>query len=314
MISVIIPVYNKDRQIIDCLNSVINQTYKNYEIIIINDGSTDQSERKILDFIENKQNVKYIFQKNQGVSSARNTGIKAARGEYIVFIDADDYIDNDYFEKLMEYKNSDLVISGYVEVYTNTEKKYCPIKKRIIKSQYKDELFNNKNFRYIIVPYLKLFHTNIIKKNGILFNNNISYGEDAIFTSEYIKYCNEIELIDCTGYKNRILLDTLSHKYIKDLLRKNIFICERLIENYNLNINKYAKSFVVMNYMQNVIYNEVSNKNYLTLRKEFKYINNYISTTEVYFSTCKELKQKIIYCLIKLRLYFLVYILYLLKK
>ena len=286
MISVIIPVYNKDRQIIDCLNSVINQTYKNYEIIIINDGSTDQSERKILDFIENKQNVKYIFQKNQGVSSARNTGIKAARGEYIVFIDADDYIDNDYFEKLMEYKNSDLVISGYVEVYTNIEKKYCPIKKRIIKSQYKDELFNN----------------------------NISYGEDAIFTSEYIKYCNEIELIDCTGYKNRILLDTLSHKYIKDLLRKNIFICERLIENYNLNINKYAKSFVVMNYMQNVIYNEVSNKNYLTLRKEFKYINNYISTTEVYFSTCKELKQKIIYCLIKLRLYFLVYILYLLKK
>ena len=132
MISVIIPVYNKDRQIIDCLNSVINQTYKNYEIIIINDGSTDQSERKILDFIENKQNVKYIFQKNQGVSSARNTGIKAARGEYIVFIDADDYIDNDYFEKLMEYKNSDLVISGYVEVYTNIEKKYlCCFRKSL---------------------------------------------------------------------------------------------------------------------------------------------------------------------------------------
>ena len=101
----------------------MHQSYKNYEVIIINDGSTDKSEMAIKKFVSSFSNIKYIYQKNQGVSAARNAGIKVAKGKYIIFVDADDYIESDYFETLIKFKHYDLVISGYTEVYNNFSKK-----------------------------------------------------------------------------------------------------------------------------------------------------------------------------------------------
>ena len=102
LISVIVPVYNVRKYIEKCIYSIINQTYKNLEIIIIDDGSTDGSETLCDKFKDKDQRVIVLHQKNSGQSRARNKGLEIASGEYIGFVDADDWIDNDFFEKLIE--------------------------------------------------------------------------------------------------------------------------------------------------------------------------------------------------------------------
>ena len=115
-VSIIIPVYNAYTVIDKCIQSIINQTYKNIEIILINDGSKDKSIEKLNYYEKKYKNIKIINKKNEGVSKTRNLGIKKATGKYIMFIDNDDYIDNTYVETLLnEIKNSeaDCVYSGY---------------------------------------------------------------------------------------------------------------------------------------------------------------------------------------------------------
>ena len=122
LISIIIPVYNTEQYLSKCLDSVINQTYKNLEIIVIDDGSTDNS-GKICDEYALKDNrIKVVHKQNAGVSSARNIGLDIARGEYIAFIDSDDYIELDMYESLLKISSenfSDVTCSGYYLVYKN---------------------------------------------------------------------------------------------------------------------------------------------------------------------------------------------------
>ena len=119
-ISVIVPVYNTEKYIKKCLDSLINQTMKNIEIIVVNDGSNDHSEEIIKDY-ENKypEMVKYYKKENGGLSSARNYGLEKAKGEYIAFVDSDDYIDKELFSKLDEYidKNIDLIKFKTIKKY-----------------------------------------------------------------------------------------------------------------------------------------------------------------------------------------------------
>ena len=123
--SIIIPVYNKEQYIQRCINSIITQTYTDFEVIIINDGSTDQS-KDILNTISDSR-FKIFSISNGGVSNARNTGLNYASGQYILFIDADDYIDKDYCESIhksiLEY-NSDLLIFGLKKIYNTNNVKY----------------------------------------------------------------------------------------------------------------------------------------------------------------------------------------------
>ena len=105
MISVIVPIYNKDKYIKRCIDSIKKQSFNDFECILVDDGSTDNSANIVLKSIQNDSRFKYIYQKNMGVSSARNTGIKASIGEWICFIDADDFIELDYLEDFMRELN-----------------------------------------------------------------------------------------------------------------------------------------------------------------------------------------------------------------
>lgn len=120
MISVIIPIYNVEKYLRQCLESVINQNYREYEVILVNDGSTDSSKKIAIEFCEKYNNIKFIDKVNGGLSSARNAGLEVANGEYIVFIDSDDYIRSDYLEKLYQsisQNDSDISICNLVKVY-----------------------------------------------------------------------------------------------------------------------------------------------------------------------------------------------------
>ena len=116
-ISVIIPVYNLENYIENCLNSIVNQTYNELEILCVDDGSSDRSAEIIRSFCEKDARVKYFYQENDGVSAARNSGLEKAAGEYIMFVDSDDFIEKNMIETILKNKENDLTISNYKRYY-----------------------------------------------------------------------------------------------------------------------------------------------------------------------------------------------------
>ena len=115
-ISVIVPIYNVEKWLSKCINSILAQNFKDFELILINDGSTDNSEKICYKFLDHDNRVKYFYKKNGGLSSARNLGIKKATGKYIVFIDSDDYVDKNYLQYLYESvskNNSQVAICNF---------------------------------------------------------------------------------------------------------------------------------------------------------------------------------------------------------
>ena len=189
LISIIIPVYNVEQYLSRCVDSVINQTYKNLEIILVDDGSTDNS-GKICDEYALKDNrIKVIHKKNGGVSSARNAGLDIAKGDYIGFVDSDDFIEHDMYEYLqnliIEY-DADISICSIEFIIKNKN-----IYKTLLK---KDELLNTnealKVFYTQLYIYNKLFNKCIMA--DLLFDTSVKIGEDMLFCLEYLKRCNRI--------------------------------------------------------------------------------------------------------------------------
>ncbi|PGS52657.1 glycosyltransferase [Bacillus sp. AFS041924] len=191
LISVIIPVYNVEKYLSTCLDSVLAQTMIDFEVLLINDGSTDGS-KNICDHYSNKdKRIKVYHKKNSGPSCARNFGIQEASGEYIMFIDADDYIEQDTFKIVnleVERFGADIV------VFPMFEKKGEVIQILNIAECYFDDEESKKNFLkevwlksdLLASPVNKLYKAEIIKKNNILFNEEFCIAEDYLFNMAYI--------------------------------------------------------------------------------------------------------------------------------
>lgn len=191
LVSIIIPVYNAELYIEECLDSLINQSYKNIEIIVVNDGSEDKSKN----IIENKRNIdsriKLINKNNTGVSDTRNIALNAAKGKYVAFCDADDVVHKKCIETLVDiirYNKSDMAIIDFTRDYA------C-----FGESDYEIKALNKNEACCLILNengYLwnKLFKRDIIINNNITFDMEISVCEDQLFIVEYIKYINKINL------------------------------------------------------------------------------------------------------------------------
>ena len=183
MISVIVPIYNAEISIKKCIESILNQTKKELEIILINDGSTDNTEEIIKTFKDKR--IKYYKNKNQGIGKTRNFGIDKATGEYIMFLDSDDYMSNDECELL--YKKSleddlDICICDFYRVYDDRkEETKLPNFKSSSLKENPDIITENLN------PWGKIFSKKLIKDNNIRFVENLKY-EDAPFVIEAL--CN----------------------------------------------------------------------------------------------------------------------------
>lgn len=191
LVSVIIPCFNAEKTIIRTLKSIDMQTINDYQVIIIDDGSTDNSEHVILKYIQNKNNFVYIKQKNSGVSTARNKGITEAQGKYISFLDADDVYHPKFLELLserMEKNDVDIVCSQYKwidikDILTDLDKS----------NLYEDKLSN----REILERYMRkrkykfsfcgcLYKSHIIAEQNIIFDKELAYGEDSLFIGQYL--------------------------------------------------------------------------------------------------------------------------------
>lgn len=178
-ISVIVPIYNTEKFLRKCIESIVNQTLQEIEIILINDGSTDNSHNICLEYAEKyPEKIRYINNKNIGCSATRNLGIELAQGEYIAFVDSDDYIEKTMYEELWNEKeknNSDIVVCGmtYINIIEKIEKISIP------KIKNKHDYFSTQN--RIANPINKIFNKKLIGDNEIKFPINTHYAEDLVF-------------------------------------------------------------------------------------------------------------------------------------
>ncbi|MDA3733169.1 glycosyltransferase family 2 protein [Niameybacter massiliensis] len=211
--SIIIPCYNSQETIERCINSCLNQTYKNIEVIVINDGSTDLSLEicnKIMD-----ERVKIFTQSNGGVSVARNKGIHESQGDYLMFLDSDDALEVNCVEKMMGYKHYELVIMGY-QCCNDKNILIAPRAKEIhSKAEGLNELLSKEYFQYVCVPVAKLYRTKVVKQNKITFAIGLDFGEDTCFNMEYISHINNCLISNEIVYINHTRVGGLSRRYIE---------------------------------------------------------------------------------------------------
>lgn len=204
MISVVIPCYNLERYIEKTIKSIVNQSYKEWEIIIVDDGSTDKSYNVCSNYVKMYPNkVKLISQENQGVSVARNTGLIESKGEYICFLDGDDFLELDCFRRVIDKfeANSDLDICAYgyqdIDELGNISGEYNKTRVFPDKPLRGEEAFFLKCNREIwICMGSCVFRTSLIKDNNIYFRRCYRYGEDMNFINACLSYANEIEYIN----------------------------------------------------------------------------------------------------------------------
>ena len=209
LLSVIIPVYNVEPYLEQCLDSVINQTYKNLEIICINDGSTDNS-LKILEKYQKKDSrIKLINQKNKGVAAARNAGLDIATGEYITFVDSDDYLELKAYEKAMKVmlKNPHVDIAEFMVNVFSEDNDPVNINRTNGHKKYYEDKFKNKT--HTVVVWNKVFKATTIKNINIRFIDELEYA-DTFFSNAIVMCSNNSAFINVPLYNYRICNSSVS--------------------------------------------------------------------------------------------------------
>lgn len=212
-VSIIVPVYNAQSYLHKCINALLNQNYSDFEIILVNDGSKDNSKSICEEYAEKDNRIKVINKENGGVSSARNCGLDAAQGKYIMFCDSDDYVKNEFCAPMVAMADGDedcMVLAGITllhddksekdslcpeynegECITLTDREYCDLYVKLnLKSQ----------FLLTSMPYNKLFSRKVIEENKLRFDTNIHYNEDFIFNLQYIDKISTVKIYNKSIY------------------------------------------------------------------------------------------------------------------
>ena len=259
MVSVIVPVYNVEKHLGRCIDSIVNQTYKNIEVILINDGSTDNSGKICDQFAETDPRIRVLHRNNSGVSHARNIGIDAASGYFIEFVDSDDYVEHDITERLLSAigDEAQLAVCGYNSVTTVTDIHLCPIEGRFKKDEfitYFPKLFKQELINAI---WNKLYSADTIKNNNLRFAENICVGEDLLFNLEYIKNCECFSLIKAPlYYYQNTNSSSLTLGFKKDLYQNQKLLFEKTIEFLRRNgiYTEENKKYIEMLYADKIIW------------------------------------------------------------
>lgn len=220
LVSVIVPVFNVEKYLERCIDSILKQSYPNFELLLIDDGSTDASGKICDKYIFMDSRIKVFHKKNGGVSSARNLGLKNIKGDWVTFIDSDDWVHPLYLERLLgPVKNSvDLIISNCK--IDDIKESGCRL---IDKINYSLIFFEDVSC--YTVPWGKLYKANIIHKSNILFKEQMYLGEDAVFLYMYMIHSRQVCLVSDIGYNYNI--DPTNNS-----LSKRIFTLERELYGY----------------------------------------------------------------------------------
>ena len=272
-ISVIIPVYNVEEKIERCLGSLQNQKFSDFEVILINDGSSDRSGKICDEYASMDKRIKVIHQKNQGVSVARNIGISIARGKYITFVDSDDYVSRDFLYSLYSdivSCNADIAICNYYMVSLN-EDHVCMkhgynagdvLEPDEIKSVFYKHIQDDDCTIGYFSLWNKIYRRKFIKENHIFLDREMSFGEDMMFIMQCLKFANKIAFIEEPLYYYEMEENGLFSRYQKSFLN-DIMKCYRslisqldikeIVDLFPLSLKYYG---YVIRHIRGIIENE----------------------------------------------------------
>lgn len=248
LVSIIVPIYNAEKTIVRCVESLVSQTYSDIEIILIDDGSKDKSANIMREYQKNNK-IRLFFNENHGVSYTRNFGIKQANGKYITFVDSDDYIDNKMIELLLSHINKyDIVIGNIMEISKNKHvpKNIQDMSFTSIKDigDHFDQLYMNSVFHS---PVARIYYKDKIQE---CFNEAFSYGEDLVFNLKYMQNNQKIKIISDSIYyydrKFSVLTDRLHENELEAIL--NIY---KESHNFYISINSSIDSNAILNFTKN---------------------------------------------------------------
>lgn len=240
LLSVIVPVFNGERFLRECLDSIINQTYKDFELILVDDGSRDKSGEICDEYAKKHGNIKVIHKENAGVTSARRVGVNCAEGTYVTFVDCDDYIDHDMYEKMVEkitdYNVASVLCSIVYETadgpvkHQNTVEVGFYSKKRLKEEFYTKMLFDFEVCLPGVNPSLcnKVFKKDVLEKVLLCVNSTISYGEDALCTYPSLMDSDSIYVMDDAFYHYRKNEESVTHRYDSTLLNKFLLLADEM--------------------------------------------------------------------------------------
>lgn len=283
-VSVVVPIYNVEQYLNKCIESIVDQTYEDLEIILVDDGSTDSSPSICDEWKKKDKRVVVIHKENGGLSSARNAGLEVATGDYIMFEDSDDWLELDIVEKCVariENDKSDLVIFGYKKVDENgkvlgdftfgndtytKEEMSSQLHKRILEM----------SFGY---AWNKLYRLSVIKESGLTNDGSIIDREDLYFNLQLFKYLRMISYLDCVGYyylqRNSSLLHTGNVARLKSV---NNF-CKKISQVAWGNKEEETKvlNMVILHYLADCIVKNVIWNNEVKKRDQAKLIRDIIS-------------------------------------
>lgn len=249
MISIIVPIYKVEKYLPQCIESIVNQTYSNLEIILVNDGSPDRCGEICDKYAENDNRIKVVHKPNGGLVSARKAGVQIASGEYIAFVDGDDWIDKTLYQEMNHCLNSDdidIVCAGFIQVNGDERVKYS--------NHFSSGTYDRSDIKNIILPELlcikasyesgivsavwnKLFKTELIKDCIFSIDEKVTLGEDAICSYSCIINANKIIICnEVYGYYYRYNIEAMTKAYDKKYLyhAKHLFLeLDRIMKGQN---------------------------------------------------------------------------------
>lgn len=276
-ISVVVPVYNCEKTLSECLKSILNQTFNDFELIIVNDGSPDGSDAVCREFAEKDTRIKYIRRENGGLASVRNLGLSEAKGEYLCFVDSDDYIDKDALEFMYgtaEKNQSDIVLCGYfIENGKSCEKNNCR-NAELGGTDLNSYMVELKSKNLIDPAWNKLYRLSFLKKTGVLFPVG-EYYEDTYFNLRLLEFGPKVSIRTECFYHYVLQMGSITRRYNKEKLA-TIKDRARLLKSSTRGIGPYCDFYFVK-----CVFSSFIDMFFSLSKKEIKeYIKQEITTQE----------------------------------
>ena len=239
MISVIVPVYNTEKYLDRCIQSILAQIYTDFELLLIDDGSTDSSGAICDKYAEQDLRVRVFHKENGGVSSARNMGLDNAKGIWVMFVDSDDWVNEDFCQRLVDISNSDLVLESGGDSFMEST---------ISNTEIGFFLDSTESVLCWTVPWGKLYKRELIERNKLRFDINVFSGEDTMFVLEYLFCVNQISINHncnyCYNFSGGLSLKKLSLKQLDYIIKQLLSRVELIEHKYGIELIKWKCNFV----------------------------------------------------------------------
>lgn len=324
LFSIIVPIYKKEEnQVRKCIDSLINQQYRNIEIVLVDDGNEFKLSKICDEYRKNDKRIKVVHQENKGVSNARNSGIRVSNGDYIIFVDADDWIDNQcckVINDILIKENYEIIAWAYTKEFYNNNQKINFYRKTLLFDEEKNKLeFDKYNMKLIGFSTMKAYSKELITNN--YFNENLTNGEDVEFNFRIFKNAHKILYLNYNWYHYRIQKNSAVRRYNPNIIEYYDKTLLEIKKNINKNLQQeknFYYSFLAICFLMICLNYIFNNKNrYIKNRKKLKNLLN----RKQYKDMIKNIKmiklpitRKMAIIFSKFHLYFFVYLIMKVKE